>query len=45
MTQAAGDELSAFLHAGDQAIWSAAALVLAVQGAASVSSDRPPRRY
>lgn len=35
MTQAAGDELSAFLHAGDQAIWSAAALVLAVQGAAS----------
>jgi hypothetical protein len=35
MSEADGDELSAFLHAGDQAAWSTAALVLAIQGAAS----------
>ena len=35
MTETAGDRLNSFLHNGDQAIWSTAALVLVIQGAAS----------
>lgn len=35
MTQPAREELDALLHEGDEAIWSTAALVLALQGAAS----------
>ena len=35
MTETASDRLDSFLHNGDQAIWSTAALVLAIQGAAS----------
>lgn len=35
MTQPVREQLEAFLHNGDQAIWSTAALVLALQGAAS----------
>ena len=35
MTESASDQLSSFLHGGDQAIWSTAALVLAIQGATS----------
>lgn len=35
MTDAARDQLNAFLHASDQAIWSTAAVVLAIQGTAS----------
>ena len=35
MTETARDQLNSFLHAGDQAIWSTAAVVLAIRGAAS----------
>ena len=35
MTQPVGDQLNVFLHDGDKTIWSTAALVLAIQGAAS----------
>ena len=35
MTQRVGDQLNVFLHEGDKAIWSTAALVLAIQGAIS----------
>jgi hypothetical protein len=35
MTQPVGDHLNVFLHDGDKSIWSTAALVQAIQGAAS----------
>jgi len=35
MTETARDQLNSLLHDGDQAIWSTAAVVLAIQGAAS----------
>lgn len=35
MTQPVSDQLNVFLHDGDRTIWSTAALVLAIQGAAS----------
>jgi SAM-dependent methyltransferase len=35
MTQPVGDQLNVFLHESDKTIWSTAALVLAIQGAAS----------
>ena len=35
MTQPVGDQLNVFLHDGDKTIWSTAALVLAIQGAAT----------
>jgi hypothetical protein len=39
MSQDADNQLNAFLHEGDQAIWSTAALVLALRGAASTEQQ------
>ena len=43
MNETASDRLNSFLHNGDQAIWSTAALVLAIQGAASPEQQAAAR--
>jgi hypothetical protein len=43
MTESASDHLSSFLHDCDQAIWSTAALVLAIQGAVSPEQQAAAR--
>lgn len=43
MSQDTDDQLNAFLHQGDQAIWSMAALVLALRGAASDDQEAAAR--